>query len=92
MWIRGVNLAGPDAGRAGPGLAGPGSGKTRLVVHRVAFLARVLREAPQSILVVTFNRHAAREVRRRLHELIGDDAYAVNKKRFEQQLQQSTGR
>jgi len=58
-------------------LAGPGSGKTRLVVHRVAFLVRVLREAPQSILVVTFNRHASREVRRRLHELIGDDAFAV---------------
>ncbi|MDI6748367.1 MAG: RecQ family ATP-dependent DNA helicase [Rhodocyclaceae bacterium] len=58
-------------------LAGPGSGKTRLVVHRVACLVRVLREAPQSILVVTFNRHAAREVRRRLQELIGDDAFAV---------------
>ncbi|MBK7768155.1 MAG: RecQ family ATP-dependent DNA helicase [Sulfuritalea sp.] len=58
-------------------LAGPGSGKTRLVVHRVAFLVRVLREAPQSILVVTFNRHAAREVRRRLHDLIGEDAFAV---------------
>ncbi|MDP2793726.1 MAG: RecQ family ATP-dependent DNA helicase [Sulfurisoma sp.] len=58
-------------------LAGPGSGKTRLVVHRVAFLVRVLREAPQSILVVTFNRHAAREVRRRLHELIDSDAFGV---------------
>lgn len=58
-------------------LAGPGSGKTRLVVHRVAFLVRVLREAPQSILVVTFNRHAAREVRRRLHDLIDGDAFGV---------------
>ena len=58
-------------------LAGPGSGKTRLVVHRVAFLVRVLREAPQSILVVTFNRHAAREVRRRLHDLIDNDAFGV---------------
>lgn len=58
-------------------LAGPGSGKTRLVVHRVAFLVRVLREAPQSILVVTFNRHAAREVRRRLHDLIDSDTFGV---------------
>ena len=58
-------------------LAGPGSGKTRLVVHRVAFLVRVLREPPRSILVVTFNRHAAQEVRRRLRELIDDDAAGV---------------
>src|SRR3990170_968813 len=34
-------------------LAGPGSGKTRLIVHRVAFLVRGMRERPESILVVT---------------------------------------
>lgn len=58
-------------------LAGPGSGKTRIIVHRVAFLVRVLRERPESILVVTFNRHAAVEVRRRLRELIDNDAFGV---------------
>ncbi|MDD4930364.1 MAG: RecQ family ATP-dependent DNA helicase [Gallionella sp.] len=58
-------------------LAGPGSGKTRLIVHRVAFLVRVLRERPESILVVTFNRHAAAEIRRRLSELIDNDAVRV---------------
>lgn len=58
-------------------LAGPGSGKTRLIVHRVGFLVRVLRERPESILVVTFNRHAAMEVRRRLRELIDRDAFGV---------------
>ena len=58
-------------------LAGPGSGKTRLIVHRVAFLARVMRERPESILVVTFNRHAALEVRRRLRQLIDSDAFGV---------------
>jgi len=58
-------------------LAGPGSGKTRMIVHRVAFLVRVLRERPESILVVTFNRHAAVEVRRRLRELIDNDAFGV---------------
>lgn len=58
-------------------LAGPGSGKTRLIVHRVAFLVRVLRERPESILVVTFNRHAASEVRRRLRQLIDNDAFGV---------------
>jgi len=58
-------------------LAGPGSGKTRIIVHRVAFLVRVLRERPESILVVTFNRHAAVEVRRRLRQLIDNDAFGV---------------
>ena len=58
-------------------LAGPGSGKTRIIVHRVAFLVRVLRERPESILVVTFNRHAALEVRRRLRQLIDNDAFGV---------------
>ena len=58
-------------------LAGPGSGKTRLIVHRVAFLLRVMRERPESILVVTFNRHAALEVRRRLRQLIDSDAFGV---------------
>ena len=58
-------------------LAGPGSGKTRLIVHRVAFLVRVLRERPESILVVTFNRHAALDVRRRLRQLIDSDAFGV---------------
>lgn len=58
-------------------LAGPGSGKTKLIVHRVAFLVRVLRERPESILVVTFNRHAAMEVRRRLRQLIDNDAFGV---------------
>lgn len=58
-------------------LAGPGSGKTRLIVHRVAFMVRVLRERPESILVVTYNRHAAVEVRRRLRQLIDNDAFGV---------------
>ncbi len=58
-------------------LAGPGSGKTRTVVHRCAYLLRVERVRPQSILVCCFNRHAAIELRRRLNELVGDDARGV---------------
>jgi ATP-dependent DNA helicase RecQ len=58
-------------------LAGPGSGKTRVLVHRIAYLVRVKREKPGSILALTYNRHAAAEIRRRLHELIGDDAKGV---------------
>ena len=59
-------------------LAGPGSGKTRVLVHRIAYLIRVRRENPGTILALTYNRHAAVEARRRLDELIGSDARAVN--------------
>ena len=59
-------------------LAGPGSGKTRVLVHRIAYLIRVRRENPRSILALTYNRHAAVEARRRLDELIGGDARGVN--------------
>ena len=59
-------------------LAGPGSGKTRVLVHRIAYLIRVRRENPRRILALTYNRHAAVRARRRLHDLIGDDARGVN--------------
>jgi ATP-dependent DNA helicase RecQ len=58
-------------------LAGPGSGKTKTVVHRCAYLLRVERVRPQSVLVCCFNRHAAIELRRRLRDLAGDDAKGV---------------
>lgn len=58
-------------------LAGPGSGKTRVVVHRMAYLLRVERVPARSILGLCFNRNAALELRRRLHELVGDDARGV---------------
>lgn len=55
-------------------LAGPGSGKTRVLVHRIAYLVRVRRENPRGILALAYNRHAAVEIRRRLADLIGDEA------------------
>ena len=58
-------------------LAGPGSGKTRVLVHRIAYLIRVRREDPRGILVLTYNRHAAAEIRERLRRLIGNDAAGV---------------
>ncbi len=58
-------------------LAGPGSGKTRVLVHRIAYLIRARRENPRSILALAYNRHAAVDIRRRLGELIGDDARGV---------------
>lgn len=58
-------------------LAGPGSGKTKTVVHRCAYLLRVERVRPQCVLVCCFNRQAAIELRRRLRDLAGDDARGV---------------
>lgn len=58
-------------------LAGPGSGKTRVLVHRIAYLIRMRRENPRAILALAYNRHAALEIRHRLRDLIGDDACGV---------------
>ena len=58
-------------------LAGPGSGKTRVLVHRIAYLLRVRRVNPRGVLALAYNRHAAVEIRRRLTELVGDDARGV---------------
>jgi ATP-dependent DNA helicase RecQ len=58
-------------------LAGPGSGKTRVVVHRCAYLLRVKRVPARAILVLCFNRSAAVALRRRLWELVGPDARGV---------------
>jgi ATP-dependent DNA helicase RecQ len=58
-------------------LAGPGSGKTRVLVHRIAYLIRVRRENPACILALAYNRHAANEIRSRLAALVGDQSKAV---------------
>ena len=58
-------------------LAGPGSGKTRVVVHRTAYLLMVERIRPERLLVICFNRSAMHELRLRLRELVGDLARRV---------------
>ena len=73
-------------------LAGPGSGKTRTVAHRVAYLLRVQRVRPEAILVLCFNRSAIVSLRKRIRDLAGDDMNGVTTLTFHGLALRLTGR
>lgn len=72
-------------------LAGPGSGKTRVIVHRIAYLLRVRRVQAASVVALAFNRHAANEIRSRLIQLVGADAFGVSILTYHRMAMRLTG-
>ena len=80
-WIESLNDRQREAVLAGDGpvlvVAGPGTGKTRTLTVRLAYLLAERHVAPEALLAMTFTTRAAREMRERLARLIGSQADRV---------------
>lgn len=80
-FLSGLNEQQKQAVTAQPGhilvLAGPGSGKTRVLTHRIAYLITQFHLPPANILAVTFTNKAARVMESRLEDLLGEKPQGI---------------
>jgi len=58
-------------------LAGPGSGKTLTIAKRIEYLIQMLKVRPEEILVITFTKYAASEMRERFHNVMQGERFPV---------------
>ena len=63
-------------------VAGPGSGKTRVIISRIAYLIEQKKVSPNKICAVTFTNRAAKEMKTRLTPILGPDAALVKASTF----------
>jgi len=80
-WLKNLNPAQQQAVTAPPGnvliLAGAGSGKTRVLVQRIAWIVNEWHSSPYGILAVTFTNKAAHEMKARLEHIIGHGLHGM---------------